>query len=47
MICLKYIYMHTKHKQLNLRNRAGFSWWGAWGPAYLGVTKSKWETVKA
>jgi len=19
--------------------RAGFSWWGAWGPAHLGVTK--------
>ena len=23
--------------------RAGFSWWGAWGPAHLGVTKR--ETV--
>ena len=24
--------------------RAGFSWWEAWGQAYLEVTK--WETVK-
>jgi len=25
--------------------RAGFSWWEAWDPANLGVTR--WDTVKA